>query len=76
MASQPMSGGDTTCLTYAGCEGGVEVTGCTVQAGGHCWFGEPSCPFGPNSRSLDATDTAWAFLRRFGGQPRTGAEAP
>ncbi len=73
-AAQPESAGDTSCLTFAGCRGGVEVTGCTVQGGGHCWFGSKTCGigvpngeqmFGPNSNTLDATEAAWQFVSRF-----------
>jgi polyhydroxybutyrate depolymerase len=74
-AMQPASGGDTTCVTYSGCPSGVEVTGCTVKAGGHCWFGDPGCGTGApgignlfvgnNSNFLKATDAAWDFLKRF-----------
>jgi polyhydroxybutyrate depolymerase len=73
-ASQPLSAGDTTCVTYEGCTG-VEVTGCTVAKGGHCWFGDASCGTGApgignlfvgnNSKSFVATDAAWDFLSRF-----------
>jgi polyhydroxybutyrate depolymerase len=42
----PPSGGDTTCVTYAGCPSGVEVSACSVQGGGHCWFGSPDCGTG------------------------------
>jgi polyhydroxybutyrate depolymerase len=74
-ATQPASGGDTTCVTYEGCPTGVEVTGCSVQGGGHCWFGDPSCGTGAagignlfvgnDSKFLKATDAIWAFLSRF-----------
>jgi len=74
-AKQPASGGDTTCVTYEGCKGGVEVTGCTVEKGGHCWFGDASCGTGApgignlfvgnNSTFLNATDAAWEFVSRF-----------
>jgi polyhydroxybutyrate depolymerase len=73
-ASQPASGGDTTCVSYGGCPSGVEVTGCTVAAGGHCWFGSSTCGtgvdvgnlfVGNNSDTLKNTDAAWAFLKRF-----------
>jgi polyhydroxybutyrate depolymerase len=42
----PPSGGDTTCVTYSGCPGGIEVSACAVQGGGHCWFGSPDCGTG------------------------------
>jgi polyhydroxybutyrate depolymerase len=75
-ATQPMSGGDTTCVTYQGCPQGFEVTGCSVMNGGHCWFGSDNCGTGAplgignvvvgnNSDTLKATDAAWAFLSRF-----------
>lgn len=71
-ASVPASGGDTTCITYEGCPSGVSVSGCTVDGGGHCWFGDPSCGtgvegignafVGNDSDFLDSTDAAWEFL--------------
>ena len=72
-AMVPMSGGDTTCVTYPGCKGGVEVTGCTIKGGGHVWFGDPSCGTGAdacdvvgnNSKYYVNTDFAWDFLKRF-----------
>jgi polyhydroxybutyrate depolymerase len=42
----PPSGGDTTCVTYTGCAGGIEVSACAVQGGGHCWFGSSDCGTG------------------------------
>jgi polyhydroxybutyrate depolymerase len=74
-ALMPVSGGDTTCVTYEGCPDGVEVTGCTVAEGGHCWFGDSTCGTGApiignlvvgnNSDTLVATDAAWAFVSKF-----------
>lgn len=74
-AAVPQSGGDTVCVTYAGCPSGTEVTGCTVAGGGHCWFGSPDCGtgggaigaavVGANSNTLKNTDAVWAFLSRF-----------
>jgi polyhydroxybutyrate depolymerase len=45
-SSAPPSGGDTTCVTYAGCASGIEVSACAVQGGGHCWFGSSDCGTG------------------------------
>ena len=59
------SNGSTTCQTFASCAGGVEVTQCTVDGGGHCWFGELFCALGTNSFDIIATDATWAFLQRF-----------
>lgn len=76
-ASIPTSWGDTTCVTHSGCPTSprIEVTGCTVQGGGHCWFGSSDCGtgggslgmafVGNNSNFLKNTDAAWAFLSRF-----------
>jgi polyhydroxybutyrate depolymerase len=73
-APQPASGGDTTCVTYPGCDG-VEVTGCSVKGGGHCWFGDASCGTGApglgnlivgnNSNYLKTSDAVWSFVSRF-----------
>ena len=49
--------GDTTCETWPGCDAGVEVTLCTVEGGGHCWFGNPSCLFGSSTTAIDASET-------------------
>ncbi len=72
-ATVPVSGGDTTCVTHAGCMGGVEVTRCTIKGGGHTWFGDPTCGtgadacaiVGANSSYYVNTDFAWDFLKRF-----------
>lgn len=52
--------GDSHCETFDECEGGSEVTLCTVDGGGHLW------PGGLGSFStIDATEHMWAFLSRF-----------
>jgi len=73
-ATQPASGGDTQCLSYDGCPAGIAVTRCSVDGGGHCWFGSPSCGTGAgaigalfvgrNSDTLVNTDAAWSFFER------------
>ena len=72
-AAKPQSSGDTTCVTYDGCAEGVEVTGCSVEGGGHVWFGSPNCGTGAdgacaivgnNSDTLKNTDAIWAFFSR------------
>jgi polyhydroxybutyrate depolymerase len=73
-APAPKSSGDTTCVSYSGCPAGVEVTGCTVQGGGHVWFGSESCGtgagpigcsfVGENSTTLVNTDAVWDFFSR------------
>jgi polyhydroxybutyrate depolymerase len=69
------SGGDTTCVSFAGCPAcpNVNVTGCTITGGGHCWFGSADCGtgggglgmavVGNNSNFMKNTDTIWAFFR-------------
>jgi polyhydroxybutyrate depolymerase len=75
-AAAPPSGGDTTCITYSGCPScpQVEVTGCTIDAGGHCWFGSSDCGtgggafglaiVGNNSNFMKDTDQIWAFFSK------------
>ncbi|HTU61807.1 MAG TPA: PHB depolymerase family esterase [Polyangiales bacterium] len=72
-ATQPVSMGDTTCTSYEGCPAGVDVTGCSVQGGGHVWFGSPNCGtgvdaacaiVGANSTSITNTDVIWEFFRK------------
>jgi polyhydroxybutyrate depolymerase len=57
--------GSAVCQTYAHCAGGAEVTLCTLEGAGHCWFGEPFCVLGKNSSDLPAADATWEFLKRF-----------
>ncbi len=84
-ATQPASNGSgtgaVTCVTYTGCPScpNVEVTGCSVNNGGHCWYGANDCGFGVdglfgtdasfgignNSTFINNTDAVWDFLRRF-----------
>jgi poly(3-hydroxybutyrate) depolymerase len=72
-ATVPASGGDTTCVTHPDCDGGVEITHCTIMGGGHTWFGDPTCGtgadacaiVGANSEYYVNTDFAWDFLKRF-----------
>jgi polyhydroxybutyrate depolymerase len=57
--------GSGSCSTYQACDDGAEVSLCTIEGGGHCWFGEPLCFVGGNPGDLRATDAVWEFLRRF-----------
>jgi polyhydroxybutyrate depolymerase len=73
-AALPPSGGDTTCVSNDGCPSGIELTACTIQNGGHCWFGSADCGtgggaiglaiVGANSDTMKNTDAAWAFFER------------
>jgi polyhydroxybutyrate depolymerase len=73
-ASVPPSGGDTTCVSFTGCTScpKVQITGCTVDGGGHCWFGSNDCGtgggsfgtgiVGNNSNFMKNTDSIWNFF--------------
>ncbi len=52
--------GDTHCETYDACDGGVEVTLCTVEGGGHWWPGGILTHNG-----IDATSAMWDFFTRY-----------
>jgi polyhydroxybutyrate depolymerase len=68
------SGGDTTCVSFSGCPScpNVNVTGCSIMGGGHCWFGSSDCGtgggavgmafVGNNSNFMKNTDTIWSFF--------------
>ena len=56
---------DASCKTWSPCEGGAEVTLCTVTLGGHTWPGGfPVVTLGYTSPDLDATGLMWAFFAR------------
>jgi polyhydroxybutyrate depolymerase len=57
--------GSASCSSYRDCDEEAQVTLCTIEGGGHCWFGEPLCFVGGNPNDLPATDAVWEFLRRF-----------
>jgi polyhydroxybutyrate depolymerase len=73
-APAPKSAGDTTCVTYQGCPTGIEVTGCTIANGGHCWFASPDCGtgggaiglafVGANSDTMDNSAAVTDFFSR------------
>ncbi len=54
--------GDALCQTWIGCEDDVEVTLCSVEGGGHCWFGNPSCTFGASTTDVSANDVIARML--------------
>ncbi len=73
-AVQPASAGDTECVTYGGCPVGIDVTGCTIQNGGHAWFGSDTCGTGApiigcavvgnDSDTFVNTEAIWEFFSR------------
>jgi polyhydroxybutyrate depolymerase len=74
-STEPQSAGDTSCVSYTGCPNGIEVIGCSIDGGGHCWFGSPDCGtgagdlgtlfVGANSDTMVNNDAVWNFFRRF-----------
>jgi polyhydroxybutyrate depolymerase len=73
-ALAPKSSGDTTCVSYSRCPNGIEITGCSVEGGGHVWFGSENCGtgagpgacsfVGANSTTLVNTEEVWSFFSR------------
>ncbi len=59
---ETFASGDSRCLTHGGCDGGADVTLCTVTAGGHTWPGGGYFPGGHITTDLSATDAMWAFF--------------
>jgi polyhydroxybutyrate depolymerase len=57
--------GDTTCVTWSGCQAGAEVVLCTVQDGGHTWPGGlPVGTLGKTTQDIVATDAMWDFFQK------------
>lgn len=54
--------GDATCERWSDCEGGVSVTLCTIDKGGHTWPGGVPIPAGKTSTSISATETMADFF--------------
>jgi polyhydroxybutyrate depolymerase len=57
---------DVSRREYTGCADDATVVLYTVKGGGHTWPGGEQMPewlVGPTSRSIDATNTMWAFFR-------------
>jgi polyhydroxybutyrate depolymerase len=70
-AAEPKSAADVNCVSYDDCAPGGEIIGCTVQGGGHVWFGSENCGtgseigcaiVGANSDNLNNTDAVWDFF--------------
>lgn len=57
--------GSATCETYDTCEAGAKVTLCTLTGMGHCWPGQPVCPYGAANTDLSADDALWSFFSQF-----------
>ncbi len=54
---------EVLCETWSGCEAETEL--CTVEGGGHQWFGGESIPgLGANTDSINASEMIWRFFER------------
>lgn len=51
-----------TCETWSGCEDGGAVVLCTAEGAGHCWPGQPECPFGDSTTVVDASEMMVEFF--------------
>lgn len=60
-----MAAGAASSETYARCSDGAQVTQWTLEGMGHCWPGNPLCPFGAASTDIDANGEMWAFFEQF-----------
>ncbi len=60
--TESFASGDSRCMTHSGCDGGAEVTLCTISGGGHTWPGGGYFPGGHITTDLSATDAMWAFF--------------
>lgn len=54
--------GDTTCVEWPDCSGGVRTALCTIEGGGHTWPGGIPIPAGKTSTDVDATATMLDFF--------------
>jgi polyhydroxybutyrate depolymerase len=57
--------GMSFCDSWTACEGGSELTHCTLTGMGHCWPGVSFCPYGSVNLEIDASVELWKFLSRF-----------
>jgi len=56
---------DVRCQSYESCGEGAEVMLCTIDGAGHCWPGNPSCPFGSSTETINAGEAMLEFMLRF-----------
>jgi polyhydroxybutyrate depolymerase len=58
--------GNVLCERYTGCDDDVLVELCTVEGGGHQWFGGGTIPLlGTNTDDVDASQRLWDLLSPF-----------
>jgi polyhydroxybutyrate depolymerase len=63
-AKVSLAAGGARCETFDACEGGVEVTLCSIEGMAHCWPGNSFCPAGPSTTDVSANDEMWALFER------------
>lgn len=51
-----------TCETWSGCEDSGAVVLCTAEGVGHCWPGQPECPFGESTTAVNASEMMVEFF--------------
>ncbi len=56
--------GDALCERWPACEGGVDVSLCTIDGGGHCWPGNPDCIFGDSTTAVSANAVIQTMMAR------------
>lgn len=65
-ATEPSySHGTATCFTHTDCQGGAELTRCTVTDLAHCWPGAGHACLLQQTTAIDATSHSWEFFERF-----------
>lgn len=63
-AVETFNQGDAKCMTNKTCDGGAEVTFCTLTGGGHTWPGGTPMPvLGTTNKDISATDAMWDFFK-------------
>jgi polyhydroxybutyrate depolymerase len=60
-----MTVGSASAEVYARCRGGVSVVQWTLEGMGHCWPGNPVCPYGAASVDIDANGVMWDFFGQY-----------
>lgn len=61
--TQVYQNGDTTCVEYSQCQGGVAVRLCKIEGGGHQWpGGGPNGGIGKQTQDISASETLIEFF--------------
>jgi polyhydroxybutyrate depolymerase len=62
---QSYQNGTVTCQKWSECDGNVSVELCTAEGEGHCWPGQPGCPFGAATTDVDASRRIADFFKQY-----------